>query len=214
MESRYGYVLTNGLYYIAHYNGMYTACTKEYLAKLWPKKEKAENAALSLPKALRKQGYVAMWIGEEPKPTPITEVSQPVIEKHAKIQATPAFALGKTGIKQLDDMFSSFSHMADTIAELQSMKAKCEQGIKGEDLIQTDLLHKIEFESGAKGNAAHLCKQLKSCRLRRRAYKDMLALIESAATDTKPESWNGYVTTKVREFYSRTYTPRSNEVFH
>lgn len=216
MASRSGYVLTNGLYYISYRNKLYTPCTKEELATVWDKKEKAENVALCLPKPLRKQGYLALWIGEEPKATPIAQTQAtpfPSPKKQEAVYAKPAFVLGKTGIKPLDDIFSSFCGMADTLADLQNMRAACEAGVRGEDLIQQDLLHKIEFESGAKGNAAHLCTQLKSCRLRRRAYKDMLLLIDGAATDTKPESWTGYVHNKVHELYSRTYAPRTEGVF-
>lgn len=210
------YLLTNGTYYITFNNNKYTACTHKFMACTWDKKEKAEKiAASSLCTALRKQGYVPVLVEDapiaptvQPEPAPVSPTA-----KQASVQSASYLPLGRTGVKKVDDIFQSFQKMAKTIGELGNMRKCCEDGVHHEEQIQTDLLHRIEFESGAKGNAAHLCSQLKACRNRRRAYKDMIAMIDDASITINPEAWRDYVSVKVKSLAERKYAPRSKEVF-
>ena len=208
-----GYVLSNGLYYIARINGMYQPVAKQSMAHVWPDETSAKNVAkCMLSTALRKQNYLPKVLVPEPAASATTPAVRKPEEKKPSVRHCPP-RLGHTGIPDADQMYLRFSAMANTFSSLLDMRSACSAALQNENLIQEDLLHKIEFMSGGKGQAAKAWSQLHACRIRRRVWKELLDVLDGAAGKTTPEAWNGYIQSKEAEISSRSYTPRTKEVF-
>ena len=205
------YVITNGLYYIARYNSKsFSPVSKLSMATGWMDKQKAENVLnISLPKMLRGRGYRVQMA--DCAPVQVVGMASKVITPD-KQQELREEKLRST--EEVTAMIKEIDSAATSISRIGEMMKMCDAGEAHEDNVQQDLLHKIEFESCAKGNGAKLCSQLRKCRLRRRAYKDMkaflLEIFSLPANAITPE----FLESRRKELLSRVYMPRSTNVFN
>lgn len=195
------FVITNKLYYIARKNCMYQPVSKIDMAVHFDNRLSAENILKQLPKVLRGKGYA------------VEEAKAPVIEQKNTGLAWKSAPLKECGVPEVEEMARSLENAAGFMNEWGKMVASCRDGIMKQSKIQEDLLHAMEFESGAKGHAAHLFSRMQKCRKARRAYADMYDVL-SGMGDMTPKTFpTKYLQTRQQVLDSRMYTPRSDEVF-
>ena len=203
------YYITNGLYYISLINSQYQPVAKAELATTWKEKKKASNILKSaLPVVLRNRGYHIVEIDEK-KEAKEEKTASPVVVQKRQYVSKP---LRKCGIPEVEEMIKKIDTTVGTIANIAEMSRICADAMSKQDRIQEDLLHRMEFESGAKGQGAHMFAEMQKCRRRRRVYKDMLELLNYIG------GMMGSVTTDAVEQFekkleTRTYVPRSEEAF-
>jgi len=195
-----GYVLTNGEYFVTRQNAnRFDYDTDPRKAAIFPTEKKAAHVlSRTLPKNFRSHGY-------RPRLMDLSDTAMPdigsirMIRMH--IEQDP---LENRGMGQASALLKEIGAGPISISRMGELMRLCQVGVEEENRVQEDLLHRIEFESGAKGNAARLCAQMKACRMRRRAYKDaedtLKRMFTSPADPIDPS----------RE---RFYRPRSFSVF-
>lgn len=199
------FVITNKLYYIARKNCMYQPVSKIDMAVRFDSRTTAENILQQLPKVLRGKGYAVEEVPEAEK-TP-----DPVPEKTGIIWKTAP--LIECGVPEVEEMAKKLETAVNYMSEMGKMIAACRDGIMKQSKIQEDLLHAIEHESGARGNAAHLFSKMQKCRKARRAYNDMYGVLDKLKDVTALSMQSNYLQTRQQLLDSRKYTPRSDEVF-
>jgi len=204
------YVITNGLYYITRRNNVYSPVTQLSLATAWEERDKAANvAASSLPKVLRGRGYRV----EKADCAPVQVVM--AAKRKAVKPDEKTFRKEKVrSVAEVTAMLKEIDSAASCISKIGEMMRICEAGETEENNVQQDLLHKIEFESCGKGNGARLCAQLRKCRLRRRAYKDMQTFLREIFSMPANAITPEYLDTRRKELLARVYSPRSKDVFN
>ena len=189
------YVITNGLYWLSNKTGQWSPVSKQELAKTWETEDRAKNQLAYIPKVLRGRGYRVEAVQADVAPT-IVKIPQ-------------AATIQKCGVKEVEDIFKELNGAVKTLSSLKEMCIAAQNGLAEQNKLQEDLLHKIEFLSGAKGQAAHMFAELQACRRKRRHYKDLIDLCNTLATMSKipPD----YIEKWQKGIANRKYTPRSNE---
>ena len=195
------FVITNKLYYIARKNCMYQPVSKIDMAVHFNSRTTAENILQQLPKVLRGKGYAVEEVQEEAK----------ALEKTGIIWKTAP--LIECGVPEVEEMAKKLETAVNCMSEMGKMIAACRDGIMKQSKIQEDLLHAMEYESGARGNAAHLFSQMQKCRKARRAYNDMYGVLDQLKDVTAISMQSNYLQTRQQLLDKRMYTPRSDEVF-
>ena len=205
------YVFTNGTRYLARSkNGFYPTDTV-FSASMWDNEQKAKNLFSSVPPVLKKQGYHLEAIDLNPRPVAETpkEEPKPLTPEAISWQALP---LASCGVPEVEKYVARINDMVATMGDVNKMMRKCREEVAKEDRIQQDLLHKIEFESGRGGVGMRMYSSLRSCRRRRRAYKDLMTVLGGLHDMISDQVNDGYLEKKQEELNSRLYTPRSTEV--
>lgn len=200
------YVLTNGLYYVGQQNKQWQPVGKLEYASMWTDPTKAANVLKSLPPLLRNRGY---RIEEKEVEAPPANEGSAI--KQISQQSFPSKPLSRCGVPEVEQMMRQMSAHIVAVSEIRMMMQNCESKVNEYNKIQEDLLHKMEFSTGAHGQAAHIFAEMHRCRQTRRVYKDMYALIQSVMTMTSIP--DGYLDAYQAKLSSRTYNPRSQEVF-
>ena len=199
------FVITNTLYYIARKNCMYQPVSKIDMAVHFDNRLSAENILKQLPKVLRGKGYAVEEVQEEAK------APDPAPEKAGIIWKTAP--LIECGVPEVEEMAKKLETAVNCMSEMGKMIAACRDGIMKQSKIQEDLLHAMEYESGARGHAAHLFSQMQKCRKARRAYNDMYGVLDGLKDVTAISMQSNYLQTRQQLLDKRMYTPRSDEVF-
>ena len=193
------YALYNNEYYLKT-NGSSWQPVKDVLqAKTYKEKDKALNVAMSLPKLFREKGYHMVEIPEVPLISPLRQLSMDELTQ--ELQSSP----------EVLSMVKKLCHFVDEISDLKSMFQACREKVSFYDKLQEDFLHRIEFESMASGNVAHLGSLLHKCRVQRRIYKNMAFVINDLATQMPMDVSPSYVADKAIMLSSRSYTMRTEE---
>ena len=210
---RSGYVLTNGLYYIGYQNGIFSPTTRVDYANVWADEQQAAMIAKErLPMILRKQGYHTEYISAREENLKLIAETEPNPEPPAPVTFKTA-KLGETGVEEADNMYRELENIASTMSRLADMRKTCETEVRRAEALQLDLLHCIEFENGGHGNGAKLFSRLHNCRVRRRAFKDMLELLDNSSAIKSPEEWKTSIENTLKKREQRSYQPRTKEVF-
>jgi len=189
------YTITNGLYWLSNRSGQWSPVSKRELAKTWDTEDHAKKQLSIIPKVLRGRGYRVEPVEAEVVPTAVSVPQTATIKE--------------CGIKEVEAMFGELSGAVKTLSSLKDMCIVAQNGLAEQNKLQEDLLHKIEFMSGAKGQAAHMFAELQMCRRKRRHYKDLIDLCNTLSTMSKIppdyiEKWQAGIA-------KRKYMPRSNE---
>lgn len=163
-----GYVLTNGQFYVTQPSAQrYSYDTDPHNAAIFPTEKKAANVlSRTLPKNFKSHGYRPRLVDFPDNAVPD---SGPIKMIRLHIEQDP---LEQRNMGQAAAVLQEISAGPLSVSRMGELMRLCRMGVEEEDRVQEDLLHRIEYESGAKGNAARLCAQMKACRMRRRAYKD------------------------------------------
>lgn len=211
---RSGYVLTNGLYYIGYQNGVFSPTTRVDYANVWADEEQAAMVGRErLPSILRKQGYHTQYVSAHEENLKLIAETEPNPEPPAPVAFKTA-KLGETGVEEVDSMYKELANVASTMSKLAEMRKTCDTEIRRAEALQLDLLHCIEFENGGHGNGAKLFSKLHNCRVRRRAFKDMLELIDNSSSVKSMEDWEASIKSTLEKREKRIYQPRTKEIFH
>lgn len=196
------FYLTNGLYYIANNNGQWQPVSKRELASKWDTEAKAQHVVQTLPGILKTRGYHVETAESEDEFS-----SAPPKAKSFSCKLPP---LQKCGVAEIELMYKKITSALASISDVPLMIKSCEEGLAQQNDIQEDLLHEMEFLSGARGQAAHMSAEMKRCRRKRRAYKDMLLLLNSVSG--MHQIPDGYLEAWQKKTGNRKYTPRAREL--
>ena len=188
------FMVTNGSQYMTKCSGN-SFGTKEQ-AFCW----KTQKAAASQADLMNKAHPETFWHTEMVNGTPHIQVFD--IEDRA-FKTLPEFV----------QMTHALYDCVHSMGRVKDMIDQCARGLSEQDKIQEDLLHKIEFESAGRGQAAHLCVLLRECRKKRRGYKDMLTMLQSVSTVAIKEVSAESLDNIQAKMNGRMYAPRSKEVF-
>ena len=199
------FVITNKLYYIARQNCMYQPVSKIEMAVHFDHRQAAVNILQQLPKVLRGKGYAVEEVLPEAQEALPAAQKEPIAWKSAPLRAC--------GIPEVEEMARKLENAASFMDEWGRMVAACRDGIMQQSKIQEDLLHAMEFESGARGKAAHLFSRMQKCRKARRAYMDMYNVLSGMGDMTAKSFQPHYLETRQQVLDQRVYAPRSQEVF-
>lgn len=189
------YIVTNGSKYMAHYSGK-RFCDQASAAYRW----KTEEAAAAQAKQMNHVDRSHAWHAE-------------MVDGVAELQAFDANTLYIKSSPEFLGMVDELCGCVRTIAHVKEMIEKCTAGMSEQDRIQEDLLHKIEFEYGGKGNGAHLCSLLHQCRQKRRGYKDMLIMLQTIGNTTIANMDEQSLMEVQDKLSNRKYQTKSDSVF-
>lgn len=113
----------------------------------------------------------------------------------------------KVWIQKLQDMNG-------LIAEATMRKEILEKQLHELENEKIDIEHYIEFQNLNAAQGYKASKELKICRIKRRAIKNELAVINIILNRKLNEVMNGEIIKKIEELDRRTYTPRiRNDLF-
>ena len=193
------YALYNENYYLKSHGSSWKKTDSILEAKIYKDREKAVNVAYSLPKQWKEQGFHMVEIPDAPLISPIQKLSRDELEQ--SLQSSP----------EVLEMVQKLCKFVDGIGELKTMCQTCREKVSFYDKMQEDFLHRIEFESMASGNVAHLGSMLHKCRVQRRIYKNMSFVIYGLISQVPLEVPESYVEDKAITLSSRSYTMRTEE---
>lgn len=209
-----GFVFTDGKnnYLARSRNGFHPVSTV-FAASIWETEQKARNLYAMVPPVLKKQGYHLEAIDLNPRPA----AEQPKPEERNLTPAAvtwQALPLASCGVPEVEAYVQKITTMVQTMADVQKMVRTCKDEVAKQERIQQDILHKIEFESGHAGVGLKMYSDLRHCRRRRRAFKDLMAVLTGVKGMLPEEVSVGYLEKKQAELSDRLYSPRSEEVFN
>ena len=189
------YIVTNGSKYKADCSGK-RCCDKASEAYRW----KTEEAAVTQANQMNRVDKSSVWHVE-------------MVDGVSAIQMFDANMLSIKSSPEFVGMVDELRRCVLTIAHVKSMMEKCTEGISEQDRIQEDILHKIEFEYGGKGNGAHLCSLLHQCRKKRRGYKDMLIMLQTIGHTTIANMDEKSLADVQDKLSNRKYHTKSSSIF-
>lgn len=203
-----GYVITNGQFYVARGQSGYTYGEDLGKAVVFPTEKKARNLlAHNLPRNFRTFGYHPMLMNV---PDSALTGSRRMMAVRIHIEQDP---IAERNLDQVSAIFREINTGNLSVSRIGEMLRVCSAGIEEENRIQEDLLHKMEFESGARGNGARLCSQMKACRTRRRAYKNLGIVLRRLFSSPRDADVQQSLAAIMEDVGVRVYRPRSTAVF-
>lgn len=204
-----GYVITNGQYYITRTRSGYTYGEDLDKAAVFPTEKKARNLIThNLPRNFRAFGYRPMLMKVPDSALPGSLRMQAV---RIHIEQDP---LARRNMDQVAVLLRELANAGNlSVVRIGEMMRVCSAGIEEENRIQEDLLHKMEFESGARGNGARLCAQMKACRTRRRAYKNLGIALRRLFSSPRGADVQQSLAAIMEDISTCVYRPRSTAVF-
>lgn len=188
------YVVTNGTLYMSQ------CCGKKVGAKENAYCWKTEQAAASQAAQTNLREKTSAWHVE-------------VVDGFPSLQSFDATTLAVKSMPEFKDMMDTLYGCVHSIGLIKDMIQRCANGLSEQDKIQEDLLHKIEFESGGRGQGAHLCALLRECRKKRRGYKDMLTMLQSVGSTAISNISPDCLEKTQAKLDNRTYATRTDQVF-
>lgn len=200
------YAIYNNEYYLTTSPQGFLPVKTAVKAKTWSNKAAADAALRALPKTMRNLGYYVMLMSDQTvKEEP---VSLPHLPDGAIRQEEESLLSVYPDVK---DIVHSITSYVDSIANLRSLLDQCQNEVEFQNKVQEDLLHRIEFESMACGNVAHLGSMLHKCRTKRRIYKNLEQMLYELTTKRPEEIENDYVSMRAVALASRKYQLRAEE---
>lgn len=196
------YIITDGSRFIyRNYSGKYVPTSSEVMADIFTRKQAESIYKNSLPKALRMVFHVEKY---DNNPN-IKQVSQSDLMNNTE-RVMEAVNI-KVWIQKLQDMNG-------LIAEATMRKEILEKQLHELENEKIDIEHYIEFQNLNAAQGYKASKELKICRIKRRAIKNELAVINIILNRKLNEVMNGEIIKKIEELDRRTYTPRiRNDLF-
>lgn len=159
----------------------------EYLQSI-PQKEAAKSAEASInPKPKEKP--------DNPVPVQTADNSDDKAEENSNVQVAQLPMAKRKKIANrasisadsVNDLRNVLADLDEYICNIDERIKECNAIISVEDARELDYMHYIEFNNLNAPKAAHLFKEFKESRLRRRAAKDMLSIL----TDLQPLAASG-----------------------
>lgn len=194
------YAIFNGDYFLKQDRGYLVPVKQACNALQWKEQKPAANMVKNLPKHLRGKGYSVVEVPETMKQVQRSEIE-------AK---TPTSAWDKsTSPDQADVFYSRIEQYVESASQLTEIFKACREALVWQERKQLDLLHKLEFESMANGNVAHLGAELRKCRILRRKYKNMLSILSDLYFAQPYKVEKNYMEKKESVLSGRSYQCRT-----
>ena len=192
MSYRIQNIAENNLYLNAD---MHTFSPKGYS---WKKIESARNV---MERAMVK--YPRLKIVEEVPAEAKADMNENNVKK------TTTADLSDMSLRQmLDKLQKNANECAEILSRIVAVQDGYNEELSKQDLLTQDFLHMIEFGNLSASQTAHLAKQLKECRVRRRQIKDTMIMLQKLSAKGISENVFASISDIIKDLDKGEYSPK------
>ena len=191
------YIITDGSRFVyRNLQGKYVPGTSEVMADVFTKKQAENILSSTLPKALRTVFHIEK---RDIVPQNVRQVNKEDLSNNTEK------AMLSENIQIWIDRLHDMNGLIDDVLKRKFELVKQLRDLEAEKI---DIEHYIEFQNlnAAQGYKASM--ELKKCRMKRRAVKNELLVLEAILHQNAEEMLVKEVRKKIQQMDSRTYAPR------